>query len=294
MNPEPAKNSSPEKFTNEAYDITSHSFESIAHRFPKSCTKVNSSVMSKARLPGRSRIGQGGSKPQMAGPCCSTKSGKFRWISKASFLRVLQEQQYERVGDERTRSVDVRVIAATNRDLKKEVEAGRFRQDLYYRLNVFPLEIAPLRERKEDIPLLAEHLLELSSKNLNCPKPRLTKALVAKLQRYDWPGNIRELQNVIERSLIVSGSQGLQFDLPQGGEGRSSTRLSLDESRNMRSKKRFFQRGKCASGRRTIRWLLCRKSGWKIYGTGGAAKLLGLKPTTLVARINKMGIGKLR
>ena len=148
----------------------------------------------------------------------------------SKFLRVLQEQQYERVGDERTRNVDVRVIAATNRDLKKEVEAGRFRQDLYYRLNVFPLEIAPLRERKEDIPLLAEHLLELASKKLNCPKPRLTKALVAKLQRYDWPGNIRELQNVIERSLIISGSQGLQFDLPQGGEGRSPTRLLSDSS----------------------------------------------------------------
>ena len=209
----------------------------------------------------------------------------------SKFLRVLQEQQYERVGDERTRSVDVRVIAATNRDLKKEVEAGRFRQDLYYRLNVFPLEIAPLRERKEDIPLLAEHLLELSSKNLNCPKPRLTKALVAKLQRYDWPGNIRELQNVIERSLIVSGQQGLQFDLPQGGEGPSARRIpsnsgqdEIEEGIMSESEVRELEKINTVAA--------LRKCGWKIYGTGGAAELLGLKPTTLVARIKKMGIGK--
>ena len=140
----------------------------------------------------------------------------------SKFLRVLQEQQYERVGEERTRHVDVRIIAATNRDLKKEAEAGHFRQDLYYRLNVFPIDIAPLRERKEDIPLLADHLLNLAAKKFNCPKPRLTKALVAKLQRYDWPGNIRELQNVIERSLIVSGQRELQFDIPQSNSGQSS------------------------------------------------------------------------
>ena len=209
----------------------------------------------------------------------------------SKFLRVLQEQQYERVGDERTRSVDVRVIAATNRDLKKEVEAGRFRQDLYYRLNVFPLEIAPLRERKEDIPLLAEHLLELSSKNLNCPKPRLTKALVAKLQRYDWPGNIRELQNVIERSLIVSGSQGLQFDLPQGGEGRSSTRLASAENLNV-NEEEILSDGRLRQLEKNNTMAALRRSDWKIYGTDGAAALLGLKPTTLVARIKKMGIQK--
>ena len=98
-------------------------------------------------------------------------------------LRVLQEQQYERVGDERTRQVDVRIIAATNRDLRKEVEAGRFRQDLYYRLNVYPIEVVPLRRRKEDIPLLAVNFLELAAKKLNCGKPPLTQGQVAKLQK---------------------------------------------------------------------------------------------------------------
>jgi len=121
----------------------------------------------------------------------------------SKLLRVLQEQQYERVGDEKTRQVDVRIIAATNRDLQKEVEAGRFRQDLYYRLNVFPIEVAPLRRRKEDIPLLASHLLEHAARKLNCAQPRLTKAHVIKLQSYDWPGNVRELQNVIERAVII-------------------------------------------------------------------------------------------
>src|SRR5271165_1860585 len=114
----------------------------------------------------------------------------------SKLLRVLQEKYYERVGEERTRRADVRIIAATNRDLKKEVEAGRFREDLYYRLNVFPMELAPLRERREDIPLLAAHFVELSLRELGCPRPRLTRAGIETLQSYDWPGNIRELRNV--------------------------------------------------------------------------------------------------
>jgi len=206
----------------------------------------------------------------------------------SKFLRVLQEQQYERVGEERTRKVDVRIIAATNRDLKKDVEAGHFRQDLYYRLHVFPLEMVPLRERKEDIPLLAEHLLALAAKRLNFPKPRLTKALVAKLQRYDWPGNIRELQNVIERSLIVSEQQELQFDLPQPTTGRSFLRASASSSEWGEAAIMTEQEMRQRERSNTIAAL--RKSDWKIYGAGGAAELLGIKPTTLVARIKKMGI----
>jgi PAS domain S-box-containing protein len=217
--------------------------------------------------------------------------GEIPFDLQSKFLRVLQEQQYERVGEERTRNVDVRIIAATNRDLKREAEAGRFRPDLYYRLNVFPLEIAPLRERKEDIPLLAEHILVLAAKKFNCPQPRLTKALVAKLQRYDWPGNIRELQNVIERSLIVSGQQELQFELPQPGEGRSSPRTLSVPSRSVieeeiATEKEMRQRER----NNTVAAL--RKTDWKIYGSCGAAELLGINPTTLVARIKKMGLQK--
>ena len=114
----------------------------------------------------------------------------------SKLLRVLQEKCYERVGDDRTRRADVRIVAATNRDLKQEAVAGRFREDLFYRLNVFPIQVAPLRERHEDIPLLAQHFINLSVKEMGCTKPRLTRAGIVQLQGYDWPGNIRELRNV--------------------------------------------------------------------------------------------------
>src|ERR1700735_1362555 len=132
----------------------------------------------------------------------------------SKLLRALQEKHYERVGDERTKRADVRIIAARTRDLKQEVEAGRFREDLYYRLNVFPVQAVPLRERREDIPLLAEYFVVLLAKELKCPKPRLTEAGVARLQNYDWPGNIRELRNVIESAIIVARGKALEFDLP--------------------------------------------------------------------------------
>lgn len=131
----------------------------------------------------------------------------------SKFLRVLQEKQYERVGEERTRTVDVRIIAATNRNLKKDVDAGRFRQDLYYRLNVFPLEVAPLRKRREDIPLLAAHFLDQAIRRLKVPAACLTADHIIQLQNYDWPGNVRELQNTIERALILVQNGVLQFDL---------------------------------------------------------------------------------
>jgi DNA-binding NtrC family response regulator len=132
-------------------------------------------------------------------------------------LRVLQEKSYERVGEEKTRRADVRIVAATNRDLKKEVVAGRFREDLYYRLNVFPLRLAALRERKEDIPLLATHFVEVLVRELGCPEPRLTRAGIETLQGHDWSGNIRELRNVIERALIFARVGALEFDLPVNG-----------------------------------------------------------------------------
>ena len=135
----------------------------------------------------------------------------------SKLLRVLQEKCYERVGEARTRRTDVRIIAATNRDLKKEVAARCFREDLYYRLNVFPIKVAPLRERKEDIPLLANHFVELSAKELGCPRPKLTQAGIEMLQAYDWPGNIRELRNLIARAAILARGGTLHFDLPAPG-----------------------------------------------------------------------------
>ena len=140
--------------------------------------------------------------------------GEIPLDMQSKLLRVLQEGEFERVGEERTQRVDVRIVAATNRDLKQEIEAKRFREDLYYRLNVFPIQIAPLRERKEDISVLAAHFVDLSARNLNRAPPRLTQGNILQLQRYDWPGNIRELQNVIERAVITSVKGRLRFDLP--------------------------------------------------------------------------------
>jgi transcriptional regulator with GAF, ATPase, and Fis domain len=130
--------------------------------------------------------------------------GEIPLESQAKLLRVLQEKSYERVGEDRTRHANVRIVAATNRDLQREVAAGRFRQDFYYRLNVFPLTVAPLRDRQEDIPLLARHFIDLSVKEFGCARPVLTRLGVEVLQKYDWPGNIRELRNVIERAVILA------------------------------------------------------------------------------------------
>jgi transcriptional regulator with GAF, ATPase, and Fis domain len=132
----------------------------------------------------------------------------------SQLLRVLQEKSYERAGEDRTRQADVRVIAATNRNLEQAVAAGRLREDLYYRLNVFPIQVPPLRERMEDVAPLAKHFIESSVRELGCPQPRLTRAAIAKLENYHWPGNIRELRNVIERALIISRGGALDFDLP--------------------------------------------------------------------------------
>ena len=129
-------------------------------------------------------------------------------------MRILQEGQYERIGEEKTREVDVRIIAATNRDLQAEVAAGRFRSDLYFRLNVFPIELVPLRERSEDIPLLVTHFLESPTRKGGPKDLRISSADMQHLLDYDWPGNIRELQNVLERAIILAKDGRLLIDLP--------------------------------------------------------------------------------
>ena len=125
----------------------------------------------------------------------------------AKLLRVLQEGQFEKLGEDKTRTVNVRLIAATNRDLHAEANAGRFRQDLYFRLSVFPIELPPLRERREDIAPLAEYFIGQSAERLGLPAPHLTREHLRQLEHYDWPGNVRELQNVIERATILCASR---------------------------------------------------------------------------------------
>ena len=201
-------------------------------------------------------------------------------------LRVLQEGQFERVGEARTRRVDVRVIAASNRDLKAQVRRGHFREDLFFRLNVFPVDLVPLRERADDIPLLAVHLLREASKKLKTGELRLTEADARRLSQYAWPGNVRELQNVIERAAILARNGRIRVDLPDLASaiqiGRKSTpaagktSLLTDDDRRERDRINILAALEACGG--------------KIFGPGGAAELLDVKPTTLASRIKTLGI----
>jgi DNA-binding NtrC family response regulator len=206
----------------------------------------------------------------------------------SKLLRVLQEKCYERVGEDKTRRADVRIVAATNRDLMTEVKAGRFREDLYYRLNVFPIKAAPLRQRKEDIPLLAGHFVDLLVKELGCPRPRLTPTGIETLQRYDWPGNIRELRSVIERAVIFAGGGALEFELPLSDSSPDS--IPAAPQLVDRADQEYLTDSEMQRLERENLFNVLEKTGWKIKGTDGAAELLGVKPTTLISRIEKMGL----
>src|SRR5262249_16416225 len=192
-------------------------------------------------------------------------------------LRVLQEKELERVGETRPRKVDVRIVAATNRNLAQEVEAGRFRADLYYRLNVFPIENPPLRERREDIPILAEHFVQAAARRLHRPAPRLTEAASHFLTSRDWPGNIRELENVIERAVIVAGDGPLRFDAPPAvvpvRTQSASTSLPL------------LSKAAIEKHQRDTIVAALEQTGGRVSGPRGAAELLGMKASTLFSRM---------
>lgn len=202
----------------------------------------------------------------------------------SKLLRVLQEGEIERVGEERTRKVDVRIIAATNRNLKEEAESGRFRQDLYYRLSVFPMELPPLRKRPDDIPLLAEHFVVRFARQLGRPRLRLTTANIQELQRYRWPGNIRELQHTLERACIVATDGRLQFHFSESApKKRSNTVDSSIADRILTDQEiRDLEANNIQAA--------LKACGGRVYGPNGAASLLGLKPTTLNSRIKSLGI----
>ncbi|QDU72545.1 sigma-54-dependent Fis family transcriptional regulator [Mucisphaera calidilacus] len=199
----------------------------------------------------------------------------------SKLLRVLQEGTFERVGEARTRESDVRVVAATNRDLRAEVDAGRFREDLYYRLNVFPIEVAPLRQRREDIPELAHCFLEATCQRLNRPMLRLTKATVEELLRYGWPGNVRELQNVIERGVITSTGRSLVVALPAADE-RATEAAEESEPERVLTAAEMRERER----ENIVRAL--EVSGGRVSGAGGAAALLGMRPSTLSSRMKAL------
>jgi len=214
----------------------------------------------------------------------------------SKLLRVLQEQQIERVGEDQVRQLDVRVIAATNHDLKRECESGRFRRDLYYRLSVFPIELPPLRDRPEDIGLLAAHFLALAGRRLNFPDVLLTDRALEQLTAYDWPGNIRELHNVIERAVILSQRGPLRIDLVLGNSGsparRTQSRFPADvvEPHGQSSASKVLSREELARQERENLIAALEQAGWRVSGRGGAAELLGVKPTTLTSRLKRFGI----
>ena len=204
-------------------------------------------------------------------------------------LRVLQEGEFERVGEGRTRKVDVRIIAATNKNLLEEIKSGRFREDLYYRLNVFPVEVTPLRDRREDIPLLVTHFVKVFSRRLNRPVPRLTEANLIDLKAHDWPGNVRELQNIIERALILSPHGHLHFDLPRVNTGAPLPAQGLSEAASRQATPILTEADIIARQKQNMLAALIRAD-WKIYGKNGAAQLLGIKPTTLIERMRRLKI----
>jgi len=203
-------------------------------------------------------------------------------------LRVLQESEFERVGDDVTRSVDVRVIAATNRDLEQHIVDGKFREDLFYRLSVFPIEVPPLRERGEDVIQLAQDFLTNTCKDFGREPMTLTRGQANKLRDYDWPGNVRELKNVIERAVILSPGNVLRLDasLPEvtadapGTAGETPPDPGFLTEQEMRE---FHKKNTIAA---------LEQANWRVSGPGGAADLLGIKPTTLADRIRVLGIRK--
>jgi transcriptional regulator with GAF, ATPase, and Fis domain len=204
----------------------------------------------------------------------------------AKLLRVLQEGRFERVGDDKTHVVDVRIVAATNRDLTREIAAGRFREDLYYRLGVFPILLPPLRERAEDIRPLTLRFSECAAKRFGLPKPRLPEAEVLRLESYSWPGNVRELRNVVERAVILSKGAVLRFDdlrvesaapAPPSPASEPERPGIVTESEWRRRERENLNAALDAAGGR-------------VYGPGGAAQLLGIKPTTLTSRLKTLHI----
>ncbi|MDP6993574.1 MAG: sigma 54-interacting transcriptional regulator [Woeseiaceae bacterium] len=202
-------------------------------------------------------------------------------------LRVLQESEFEKVGDDRTRSVDVRVIAATNRNLDKLVMDGEFREDLFYRLSVFPIEVPPLRDRRGDLVPLAQHFLEQTAAEFGRDPYRLTRAQAEAIEAYDWPGNVRELKNVIERAVILSKGNVLRLDLslPQGRvDSTMPSAAPHAEPQGVLTEKQMRELQK-----QNLLAAL-KQADWRVSGKQGAAALLGVKPTTLADRIKSFGI----
>ena len=211
--------------------------------------------------------------------------GELNKALQAKLLRVLQEGEFNPVGSSRTRQADVRVIAATNRDLSMAVQEGKFRTDLYYRLNVFPINIPPLKQRGDDIRLLAEHFVSKYSTRMGRKIDPLSVDCIERLKHYDWPGNVRELQNVIERGVITArrGRLNLDYALPW----HSKSEILENKTPSDNGVKTVHQ---LQQQERENLLLALKISQWQIGGKRGAARLVGMPPTTFQSRMKAMGI----
>src|SRR5581483_9165391 len=199
-------------------------------------------------------------------------------------LRVVQEQEFERLGSSHTQRVDVRLIAATNQNLSQMVAEGRFRRDLFYRLNVFPITVPPLRDRAEDIPLLARYFVSKYARRMNKRIERMPSETIAALTEYAWPGNVRELQNFIERAVILSSGETLTAPL---SELRASDQTPVAAQANdSHLSLREIERSRILQ--------VLREAKWVVGGSEGAAARLGIKRTTLLYRMEKLGISRQR
>ncbi|MBE7446799.1 MAG: sigma-54-dependent Fis family transcriptional regulator [Planctomycetia bacterium] len=205
---------------------------------------------------------------------CLDEIGELPLELQAKLLRVIQHNEFQRLGSSHTIKVDVRIVATTNRNLEEEVRNGRFRQDLYYRLNVFPITVPPLRQRKEDIPLMVQAFVERYARKLGRQITSIQKEAMKALQDYSWPGNVRELESIIERAVILCPGPILQLvdKLEISSPQLSSTVRTLEETERNQILK------------------ILSETQWRIEGKDGAAAILGLHPSTLRARMHKLGI----
>lgn len=280
-------------------ELVARAIHDMSHRSERSLIRVNCAAIPKdlfeseffghvkgaftgasSDRPGRFELADGGT-------LFLDEVGEIPLDLQGKLLRVLQEQQLERVGDSKTRRVNVRIIAATNRDLVSLMQAGQFREDLYFRLNVFPIHSIPLRQRQEDIPLLTQHFLKKFSQRANKTGLKIPLSELQKLQTYSWPGNIRELENVLERQVILAQGGALRFDgLDEQFKNPHSPPPKLVH--NSIEKVLTVSELKHTEAS-NIRKAL-QECGGKVSGNGGAAELLGIRPTTLASKMKKLGI----
>ena len=271
-------------------ELVARAVHRLSRRASRAFVKMNSSAIPAALLEtelfGHERGAFTGATNQRAGRFELAHQGSFFLDEigemplelQPKLLRVLQEQEFERLGSSRTQKVDVRMVTATNQDLFDRVQEGEFRRDLYYRLNVFPIRIPPLRERKDDIPLLANHFAQKFAFKMGKEIGAIEKEALNSLLDYEYPGNVRELENLIERAVILSSDGILRVEfLEPANESKTP------DSANTRTLEDFE--------RRFILQTLS-ETGWLVGGVNGAAKRLGLKRTTLISKMEKLGIAR--